>query len=395
MEPGAVVGGKYHVVKPLGEGGMGAVFDAVHAKTGRRVAIKLIHERALVNAGRSALQRFEREARAAASVDSLHVVQVLDSGEDEATGLPFLVLEYLDGDDLKRVLRRGPLPEAVALKIAIQIARGLVRAHANDVVHRDLKPANVFLARVDGGTRLVKLLDFGVAKLLGEDATRLTSADDLIGSPSYMSPEQVEAPLEVDAQTDLWALGVVLHEMLTGATPTAHVADLSRKIHAICNDPAPRLSGVSPAVADVVARALRVERGERYASAAEMLAALEAAGPGSAEIREGELDPATVTQVFVAPVKRGRRGWIALAAGVAILGAVVVLYPRGEDARRDEEPPPEVAASSVLAASTPVPTSAPTSIESAAVPRPVSGRRPRWRREAGAPSPPSDGRDRF
>jgi serine/threonine protein kinase len=391
VEAGAVVGGKYHLVKLLGQGGMGAVFDAIHAKTGRRVAVKMIHERGLVNAGRSALQRFEREARAVAAIDSLHVVQVLDSGEDEGTGLPFLVLEFLAGDDLKRLLRvHGALPEPLALKIAVQIARGLVRAHANDVVHRDLKPPNVFLAKVDGGTRLVKILDFGIAKLVGEaqEATKLTTADDLIGSPSYMSPEQMQSPLEVDARTDIWALGVVLYEMLSGATPTAAITDFSPKMHAICNDPAPRLARVKPAVADLVERALKIDRSARFGSAAAMLAALEAVAPSSAEIREGELDPGTITAAMPAPAKRSRAWLLAPAAAVAIVGGYALSTRHAEP---EFPPPPPLPSAAPVAVSAPPPP--PIEAPSATTARPLTGRRLHPKRDAAAP--PSDGRDHF
>src|SRR5262249_45142870 len=156
-----IVADKYHVIQSIGQGGMGAVYDAVHAKTGRRVALKLIHERTITNGGPTARRRFEREARAAAAVNSLHVVQVLDSGEDERSGMPFIVMEYLEGTDLRTLLTKAgsPLSERLALMIATQISMGLMKAHEGEVIHRDLKPANVFIAKADGGRRIVKLLD--------------------------------------------------------------------------------------------------------------------------------------------------------------------------------------------------------------------------------------------
>jgi serine/threonine protein kinase len=388
VEAGAVVGGKYHVVRQLGAGGMGAVYDAVHAKTGRRVALKLINESAL-SRGREALARFEREARAAAAVDSLHVVQVLDSGEDEASGLPFLVLEFLEGEDLRAVLRRGPLPPEIAIKIALQIAQGLVRAHANDVIHRDLKPANVFLAQSDGGRQIVKLLDFGIAKIVEPTDEHLTGTNDLIGSPPYMSPEQVKTPLEIDARTDLWSLGVVLYEMLAGAVPTASIKTLAARAHSICYEQAPRLETVDPALADIVQLALAIDRDQRFQTAEGMLAALEAIAPNGPDIfgptpassrRAGPLVVAETTT----RTKRSR-GWL-----VALLSACAVLavYLAFRLLERAPEPPPPVVEPPppVVAAPTP-------SIE--LEPEPSATSAPRVRPGRPKPKQHDDGRNRF
>lgn len=279
MNPGLVVAGKYHVVRLLAEGGMGAVYDAIHAKTGRRVALKLIHEHAL-SKGPKAIRRFEREAMAAGAIDSTHVVQVLDAGVDDASGMPFLVMEYLEGEDLRRVLTRGPLSEERALAIALETCRGLMAAHAADVVHRDLKPANLFLAETDDGRCVVKILDFGIAKLVDEnvDTGALTKTGDLIGSPLYMSPEQLASPRDVDHRSDLWSLGVVLYEMLSGVVPTADVHAIGARVYAICNVPSASLTesmaGIRPQIAAVVGRALAIDRAARFASAEEMFAAL-------------------------------------------------------------------------------------------------------------------------
>jgi serine/threonine protein kinase len=378
---GLVVGGKYHVVQLIGQGGMGAVYDAIHAKTGRRVALKLIHER-LANSHASR-RRFEREARAAAAIESLHVVQILDSGEDAASGMPFLVMEFLQGDDLRVLLRRGPLPERFAIAIALQIASGVKKAHEVDVVHRDLKPANVFLAKTDDSRRVVKVLDFGIAKLTdgGGATTDLTSTSDVVGSPGYMSPEQLRAPSEVDAQTDVWALGVVLYEMLSGRTPTAGVEPIGARVYAICHTPAPPLRTlaprVSPGVAAIVHRALEIEPSKRFKSMAELSAALRAAAPNSPEIVETDIpqllsgshdEPA----VFAAAetlrertMNRGRawRAW-GLAAGAAGLVAAVSVFRTGAFRERPGEAPHADATVAIVSA-TPPPVVTP---ESAAAP---------------------------
>lgn len=275
---------------------MGAVYDAIHAKTGRRVALKLIHERTITSGGPAARRRFEREARAAAAVDSLHVVQILDSGDDERSGMPFIVMEYLQGVDLRAVLSRGPLPERLAIAVATQISMALHKAHEGEVIHRDLKPANVFISKADGGRRIVKLLDFGIAKIAseGSETVDLTSTGDLVGSPPYMSPEQLCSPRDVDPRTDVWSLGVVLYEMLCGETPTHGINPIGRRVYAICHTPAARIESrvleVSPQLAAIVHRALAIDPKQRFASMLEMHRELRSLLRGSSmEIRDTDL----------------------------------------------------------------------------------------------------------
>ena len=294
MNDALVIAGKYHVVQLIAQGGMGAVYDAVNAKTGRRVALKLINERALAT-GPAALLRFEREAKAAGGIESQHVVQVLDAGEDEASGMPFIAMEYLEGEDLRAVIARGPLPAPLAIAIAKQVCLGLVKAHEVGIIHRDLKPANLFVAASDDDRRLVKLLDFGIAKLLHEaaDGHDLTRTGEMIGSPPYMSPEQLASPQAVDHRTDLWSLGVVLYEMLSGVTPTAHIGAVGARVYAICHVPAlplvDRVPGVRADVAAFVHRALLRDPDARFASAEEMLRALRALEPDTLSLRDADL----------------------------------------------------------------------------------------------------------
>jgi serine/threonine-protein kinase len=190
---GETIDGKYQIVRRLGQGGMGEVYEARHLGTGRRVAIKVVFGEALAQ-DREIVARFQREARAAGAIESQHVVQVLDTGFDPESGHPYLVMEYLTGRDLQATLQElGHLPPDLALRIVAQVCLGLARAHEAGVVHRDIKPANVFLARLDGGEVVVKVLDFGIAKLRMEkfstvDGTSLTQSGSLLGSPYYMSP---------------------------------------------------------------------------------------------------------------------------------------------------------------------------------------------------------------
>jgi serine/threonine protein kinase len=210
--PGETLAGKYRVERILGKGGMGIVVAAKHLELDERVAIKF-----LLRAGPESIERFIREARAAAKVKGEHVCRVFDVARLES-GEPYIVMEYLEGVDLaERLAKERTLPLPLVASWIIQACTALSEAHALGIVHRDLKPANVFLAaRADGGT-CVKILDFGISKLASNDA--MTSTTALIGSPAYMSPEQLVSARTVDHRADIWSLGVMLHELVTGSMP--------------------------------------------------------------------------------------------------------------------------------------------------------------------------------
>jgi serine/threonine-protein kinase len=211
------LGGKYRLEKEIGRGSMGTVWSAVHLTLGQRVAIKLIaaeHAQAV-----EARQRFSTEAKAAARLRSRYVVQVYDDGETPA-GTPYIVLEYLDGETLEqRLERERDVPLNDAVRITRHVARALSRAHAAGIVHRDLKPANVFLTRSEDDEVgwLAKVLDFGIAKLEEHGIASTTKTGALLGTPLFMSPEQVRGANSVDARSDLYSLGMVFYNMLTGA----------------------------------------------------------------------------------------------------------------------------------------------------------------------------------
>jgi serine/threonine protein kinase len=217
---GATIAGKYRVESVLGHGAMGVVCEARHVELGKRFAIKLI-ESSLAD-DREVVARFRREARAASLIESEHVVQVFDVGTDPELGF-FMVMELLVGEDLhSRLERETMLDVATSARIAYQIARALAKAHAAGVVHRDLKPANIFLVdREDGGV-FVKVLDFGISKILERakmeksGALKLTRAGTSVGTPQYSSPEQLKGLDSVDHRTDVWSLGVLLYELLAG-----------------------------------------------------------------------------------------------------------------------------------------------------------------------------------
>ena len=217
---GLAVGGKYEVRRVLGIGGMGVVCEAVHLDLGKKVAIKLIDK--TMKESELIVARFRREAFALGQIQSEHIVDVFDVGADARVGL-YMVMEHLPGEDLQTRLERDKrLDVTTAVMIGHQMARGLEKAHAAGVIHRDLKPANVFLTMRDNGSMLVKLLDFGVSKLLNDAGNaRITGSGAPIGTPLYMSPEQAEGKDDTDGRADIWSLGAVLYEALAGAPPFA------------------------------------------------------------------------------------------------------------------------------------------------------------------------------
>ncbi|MCC6558554.1 MAG: protein kinase, partial [Polyangiaceae bacterium] len=218
VEPGLVITGRYRVEKQLGEGGMGSVFLVQHVHTDEHLALKVLHAAVVKDA--IALERFKREARTPARIGSDHVVRVTDADvSPELGGAPYLVMEYLRGQDLdKLVAERGALPPEDVVRYLQQAARALDKAHAMGIVHRDLKPENLFLTHREDGAPWIKVLDFGIAKLTeGSGVGTKTSTGQIFGTPLFMSPEQALAEhAKISPQTDVWALGLIAHKLLTG-----------------------------------------------------------------------------------------------------------------------------------------------------------------------------------
>src|ERR1043166_4223000 len=209
---GDVLAGKYKVTKILGIGGMGMVVAATHLELDQRVALKFM----LPGAGDSPETelRFLREAKAAGRLNSDHVCRVMDVGRFDS-GAPYIVMEYLQGESLAAMLRRhGPLRVSDAVDFILQAVEGLAEAHAHGIVHRDLKPDNLFLHRRNDGGTVLKVLDFGISKISLNGVS--TRTGDIMGSPAYMAPEQMESTRNVDARADVWSLGIVLYQMLAG-----------------------------------------------------------------------------------------------------------------------------------------------------------------------------------
>jgi len=310
VQPGQILAGKFQVERVLGQGGMGVVVAARHTQLEQRVALKFLLPVACEVPG--AVTRFLREGKAAARITSEHVARVMDTGVLEG-GAPYLVMEYLEGFDLDAVVQqRGRVTADEAIEYVLQACEAIVEAHDLGIVHRDLKPANLFLSKRADGSALVKVLDFGISKVEGSGSrSQLTSASVLMGSPRYMSPEQMLSAQDVDARTDVWALGVILYELVTGK-PVWHADTMQGLCALIASTPAPSLLLSAPdapkILDDVVARCLAKSRDDRIASVADLALALEPIAPDVARtsidriLRVGRKDRGVSTGPKLAPV---------------------------------------------------------------------------------------------
>jgi serine/threonine-protein kinase len=268
MKPGDLIGGKYRLVRQIGEGAMGVVWSAVHELTTREVALKLV-----LRSSDDLRHRLLREARACGSLSHRNIIEVYDVGQT-STGDPFLVMPLLSGETLAELLaRQRRLDPPVVAQIGRDVARALAAAHAAQIIHRDLKPANIFLHR-EAGTEgnIVKVLDFGVSKNLGATDIVATVAGGLVGSPAYMSPEQIRVDPNLDHRTDIWSFGVILFEMLTGVRPFQGTPqEIVNKILTAELPPVSRfVRFVEPSLVELVARCLERDRSRRIASAADI-----------------------------------------------------------------------------------------------------------------------------
>ncbi len=278
---GDVIVGKYRVDSILGSGGMGVVLCATHLSLGQRVAIKVLTISDEDERRDEARERFLREGRATAALVSDHVVRVYDVGTLES-GAPFMVMELLRGQDLARtLLQQGPLSIERACDCVRQAAEAIACAHAQGIVHRDLKPSNVFLTQRSDGTPLVKVLDFGISKTIGPDSERVTSnltaERSVLGTPFYMSPEQVRDVKTVDLRTDIWSLGLILHELLSGS-PAFEGTTLPGVCASIAADPPAALRLKRPEVPieveSIVLKCLEKEPNKRFQTARDLVLAL-------------------------------------------------------------------------------------------------------------------------
>jgi eukaryotic-like serine/threonine-protein kinase len=351
---GEIVGGKYRIVRLLAKGGMGVVYEAQHTVVRRRFAIKFL--RRDLAERREILTRFQREAEAAGALEHENVTAAVDFGIAE-DGTPYILMEYLVGESLAALLERtGRLPISRAADLLIQACTGVAAAHAAGIVHRDLKPHNLFVGRRHDGTDLLKVLDFGVAKLqMAEDASAATRTGMVLGTAAYMSPEQARGDKLVDGKTDVYALGAILYEMLSLKRP--HPGDSQNAIlHHIATQPVVPLESVQPdlppALVELAGRTLALNQAERPATVEalaeglapfarrEVFAAREESGPTRGELTSTVLAPgAGATPPSLEPSRaastanergpaqgppaRGHR-WLALVGGGVVAAAGVV-----------------------------------------------------------------------
>ncbi len=286
---GTILGGRYRLLERLGEGGMGEVWTAENISIrGAEVAVKVLH--GTLARDPDAVRRFRAEAEATVRIRHPNIVRVHDFGESEE-GAPYMVMERLRGESLAARLERDQsIPPAEAVQIVGTVLEALDAAHAMEILHRDLKPENIFLAE-EGDAVQPKILDFGVAKFLGDDAerVRMTRTGALIGTPAYMSPEQSRGETAIDLRSDVWAMGVILYELLTGRLPyeasnyNAMLIRIATESHTPVRDLVPTLD---PVLASIVERAMARRPRDRYASAGAMLTALRAYARGEGVLEE-------------------------------------------------------------------------------------------------------------
>jgi eukaryotic-like serine/threonine-protein kinase len=356
--PGDTVAEKYRVESVLGVGGMGVIYLARHLQLEGQVALKFLSAEFLNHP--LAIERFHREARAAAKLKSEHVVRVFDVGT-HTNGLPYMVMEFLEGCDLGELLREsGPLPVNLAADLFLQACSGVADAHRLGIIHRDLKPSNLFcVPRSDGGFA-IKVVDFGISKVTGTSASQEEPASistDVVGSPGYMSPEQMKSPGNIDRRTDIWSLGVALYECLTGKMPfpADSYAELCLKVYE--DEPlSASAHGIElpPAFEAILNRCLAKDPEQRYATAGELAAALSEFAPPARrswgeQVVQPIVQPVTLPEAMHATAtvasqessvpadsvfsgRRRRASWLLSASALASLGALGWLLLRDNPA---------------------------------------------------------------
>jgi tRNA A-37 threonylcarbamoyl transferase component Bud32 len=330
---GATLAGRYLIVRRIGEGGMGAVYEAKHTIIGKRVAVKVLLEKFLTKT--DFVARLLQEARLASAIGHEHIVDVTDFGTTD-DGRAFVAMEFLDGESLAQlVMREAPLPVERSLRIARQVASALGAAHAKGIVHRDVKPENVYLIR-RGEADFVKVVDFGISKAVkqgqGDDTPdyRLTHTGLLLGTPLYMSPEQARGDEDLDHRVDVWAMGVMLYECLTGEVPFRANNYLGIISQVLTHTPLPpsRLRpelGIPEAVETVVMRAMEKDRSRRYAAMADVERDLERLLAGDQNVGAGFAVAPTAAAPHGSPRSRI---WVWGAAVAALVVGVAMVLAR-------------------------------------------------------------------
>jgi serine/threonine-protein kinase len=383
LRVGEILGSKYELTRKIGEGGMGEVYEARHVVLGRRFAVKLLHPE--LTRSHRMLHRFSREALEASRLESDHVVSVFDCGHT-SVGTPYYVMELLHGEDLRHLLKRdGTLAVSRAVRIAVDLCRGLEAAHDRSLVHRDLKPENVFITQSDVGREVAKILDFGVVLVRGSAPT--TQAGTLIGTLRYMSPEQVRGDSRVDARADIYALGVILYECLVGEAPYQGRSSEELLFQVMNHAPRPvrELRPEIPAGLEaVITRALDRDPQSRHSSALELSEALvpyggadlgplrtryEIRAPAASDTDTRADSGVTVEEAGPArgirDSKRSKRNAVRTASGLALAALVgsgfgFFVGARGTQSAREPRPAPSFSDHPLVSAVVPLPPSART-----------------------------------
>jgi serine/threonine-protein kinase len=367
---GVVLADKYRVIREIGRGGMGVVYECEHTTLGKRVAVKLMLEK--YSDDTEAMARFQREALAASKIGNPHIIDVNDIGV-APDGRSFVVMELLaKGMPLAHLIEQGPVPSPRAIVIMRQVLRAVGAAHGKGIVHRDLKPDNIFLLQNEDGEDFVKLLDFGISKVIGADesvaATKLTTTGVVIGTPLYMAPEQAMGET-VERYADIYALGVIMYEMLAGKPPFEG-ATYAVLISKLLTTDAPLLSdvrpGLSPKLVATVHRALEKDPLSRFASAEDFAAALPAGKSASQMELAGTMQsgkhasssapalqtPASIDRPLATRRKSAKWPWVA-AVGFVIAAAGAVGFYLTKEPKRAPELPSQSTLSPVEPAATP------------------------------------------
>ncbi len=320
-----VLAGRYEIGELLGEGGMGTVYAAVDLTSGAEVAVKVLRAELIGNPDAAA--RFEREAIHTSALAGPRAVRVLDVGVADS-GQPYMAMERLYGTDLERILQQqGPLQIEQAVYFVMQACEAMKEPHARGIVHRDLKPSNLFAATIDGQL-VLKVLDFGISRVVGA-SSRLTRTLTTVGTPSYMSPEQARCEEDVDERTDVWSLGVILYELVTGTLPFVGASPTATAIAVCSSTPVPPGAyrvDLPNAVENVILRALEKDRDDRYPSVAALAAALDATvvGPLLPTLRTPVEDPRAEARS-----RRRRIRLLGFSAGAA--AGLALLYAMGSE----------------------------------------------------------------